>query len=829
MSRPGSSLRSPRAALLVLIGPACVAACSGGAPAPVEAPVVVASVAPTATASAAATATPCDKAESDRARVKKLLAEGKLDRARRVIERADKLCAASAAESAADKAAILAELGRADQGGEALYQAGLSAKEAGRAVEAQKLFDRAIAAIEREVHASRGMAGVRFELDTPNGITGSVEDMAFAHLGDRTYLAVAHGRNVSIFDLATMRLRDRVVGKERIASVAASPDGMTLAGGSLDAIRFWDITSGKETFRRDGAFNAVTYSNREAGLMLVADKYEPLLQVWDAETHDVKVSITPKALPPKGKAAKGAPPAELPPVHIESIAFGPKGTLIAAGLNDGTARIWKSTGGKEVKIFEGHKSSLLTVAFSADGKLFVSADQDSVHVHQLPSGKELQTFPMGYSGHVAFMPGDKSLAISTVKGVIFWDPLTGREISRREHVAPHVLVTDEKSHVFAASESHKVILWDLATGEPMGEIERHAPGVRSLAWIPGTQSFASGSWDETARVWDLEQGTLRLTLKDQDSVNAVAASPDGSLVASGTTESVITLFKAKSGEKAGALEMKNGWVNALAFEPGGGRLWSGEEGKMVTVMDVPTQRVLQEIPVNDGAVNSIALSPDGKMVAAGTQESSVHLWDTSSYGELASASMGNGVNSLMWSPDGTTLLAAENEGVLFDTRGGNLMKIGELDGHDGWVQAVAYRPDGKMIATGSSDETVRLWDAGTRTLTATLTGHEGMVESVIFQPDGKRLLSAAEDGTVRIWSADGKPLLALRAVEGTSDGYAFTPGPDGRIELFGAAGRAFPICRIGQRSYRFDLCRERFEAPGLMAKVLAGDRSYLDP
>ncbi|KAJ3897008.1 WD40-repeat-containing domain protein, partial [Lentinula edodes] len=113
------------------------------------------------------------------------------------------------------------------------------------------------------------------------------------------------------------------------------------------------------------------------------------------------------------------------------------------------------------------------------------------------------------------------------------------------------------------------------------------------------------------------------------------------------------------------------------------------------------------------------------------------------------------VDSVAFSPDGTRIVSGSADKTLriWNARTGAQIGV-PLQGHEHWVNSVAFSPDGTRIVSGSADKTLRIWNARTGAqIGVPLQGHEDPASSVAFSPDGTRIVSGSYDKTLRIWDA----------------------------------------------------------------------------
>ena len=162
-------------------------------------------------------------------------------------------------------------------------------------------------------------------------------------------------------------------------------------------------------------------------------------------------------------------------------------------------------------------------------------------------------------------------------------------------------------------------------------------------------------------------------------------------------------------------------------------------------------------------VNSAAWSPDGSRIVTASQDGTARIWNAKSGAPLAVLKGHTGsVNSAAWSPDGTRIATAskDNTARIWDAQSGAPLAV---QGNTGLVNsaAAARSPDETRFATASQDNTAGIWDAQSGAPLAMLKGHTGQVISVAWSPDGTRLATTSWDGTARIWDAQSGASLAV--------------------------------------------------------------------
>jgi WD40 repeat protein/predicted Ser/Thr protein kinase len=248
--------------------------------------------------------------------------------------------------------------------------------------------------------------------------------------------------------------------------------------------------------------------------------------------------------------------------------------------------------------------------------------------------------------------------------------------------------------------------------------------VNALAISPDGNTLASGSDDKNIKLWDLNTQKILATLSGHSqAVKSVAFSPDGQILATASDDKTIKLWQVETLKEICTLSGHSHAVKSVAFSPDGQILASGSWDKTIKLWDVNTGRELFTITGHQLQVSSVAFSPDGKLLASASYDRTTRLWQ---------------------------IPALESSQRKFENRPCYSL-LSTLSGHAWAVLTAAFSPDGQILATGSDDNTIKLWEVNTGQLICTLVGHSWSVVAVAFTADGETLLSGSCDKTVKLW------------------------------------------------------------------------------
>ena len=504
----------------------------------------------------------------------------------------------------------------------------------------------------------------------------------------------------------------------------------------------------------------------------------------EAESEETDTDYFQLELPEAAKARFGKG-------GINAIQFSPDGTQLAVGTDIGVWLYDMGTGAEKF-LFAGMCQSL---AFSPDGRFLANGGG------KFP-GQELQLWEIAAERKVPLIGG----------------PFVGSVLQFSE---------DSKTLVSLGNQGDTMGWLDVETRH--GYVKKI--DVQSILRMPEPEVFALtqdkiaiGYGNGEIQLWDPKTGKQLSIFKghgrsagmwDGRQVLALAFSPDGTKLASGSKDNTTRLWDSNNDEWIILQEKYTGyglapWTNVVAFSPDGKMLASGSTNKTVQLWDTITGEPLATLTGHVNGITALAFSPDGTTLASGSTDGAIRFWRPGTGAPLPPHITGHiaSVRAATFFQESSTLVSvAFNGEITFWNLKTPQKYTVHTAGHQDWLATLAFSPDGTKLASvrasgnvifspgfnhalWSAGSSIRLTDVSTGSELATLTDIK-TPSHLTFSPDGKTVACSSEGKRIHLWNTETGdelkiPLVARKAdIHNMSRITALGFSPDGTTLVSG--------------------------------------------
>ena len=512
---------------------------------------------------------------------------------------------------------------------------------------------------------------------------------------------------------------------------------------------------------------------------------------------------------------------------VSALDFSPDGKQLASGGRDQSVRVWDVASGRQIALLQDHHSPVQGVAFHSTGKYLASGDMSGlIIVWDAQTWQPVRRLEDHSGGVLAidYSPQGRYLASGSQDGTVrIWpgDHSSGSSRLLLEDVHPQDLRFAELSPLLGlVTLDGRVMVVNVEQEDIVLEESAHRDLAASISFARQDEWLASGDFQGFIVLTDIanaeNQGAFLARPPDQQvHVLALASSPQGQIIASGTSDGLIQLWSvAGQPHQSGVLPGHAGDVNALAYSPHADLLASGSDDSTIKLWPLqPGHAPNQAVALEEGEIWATSMSSDGRWLAVGDDTIAVQVWDLQSLKPASPKIQLNArVLKLAFSGDSSRLGWVDEAGGAQIRKTEGLELVAEIPPSQARFQSLALNRDGtvcylgegaalleaeyslvswnpqttgqpplkllsglmpvgslvlspreNILALAPDGPDVLLFDPSSRRILRRLKGHSATVNALAFDRSGERLASASGDQTVRIWDVrTGRETALLR-------------------------------------------------------------------
>ncbi|MBN2683090.1 MAG: caspase family protein, partial [Bacteroidales bacterium] len=499
--------------------------------------------------------------------------------------------------------------------------------------------------------------------------------------------------------------------------------------------------------------------------------------------------------------------------YVSCADFSPDGKYVATGSLDNSIKLWNLSTGKEIRSFNKHTGTVLSLFFSKDGKTILSASSDNTAIiFDLLTGKALHIFKLEKENleTAVFSPDYTKVILGDNRdNVEVWDIQTeeklGNFIKSYDYKVHPLLVSPDGTKILNRLSYKEVNVVELSSGNTVLTINSDKP--YSASFSPDGKYIAIGSIKLFTQVFDAETGKEICYLKDNEETKCdgcrqmMAFSSDSKTIITGALRGNISAWQVPGGKKIRTYHDCENQITQLNFSANNNFIIATESSRLFVYNVKTGNKVLEK---KDSYINhfTVSNSPDGIFAILPGENNKADIWNISTGRKTKSlegylnkeSDSGMEFSYSNWthtsilkyltmksavavSPDGKYMIKGNLDSIamMIDLETGRLVQ--EFKGHSKIVYSFDFSKNGKMLLTAGGDKVIKLWDTQTGKEIRSFKGHRELVFDAKFSNDDKYIVSGSWDASIRVWeTATGKEKKYINLNNNSPYVLGFTPG-----------------------------------------------------
>ncbi|MGD0584055.1 MAG: caspase family protein [Bacteroidales bacterium] len=441
---------------------------------------------------------------------------------------------------------------------------------------------------------------------------------------DNRYVISSGSDSIKVFETETGKLVNMLYGQGGEAEeLCISSDNRYLAAMEYGVAELWDIKTWAQVLKKGN------YSERKVMSVALSPDGKELIAGNEKRTADVigtqkgELIMTLKGYLNQVDERILTDSYMYWAALVNKARLSPDGRYIAVGRTGNNAKIIDFKTGSVFRTLRGHKSMVISLAFSADSRYLATGGLDGrVIIWDIESGNAIKTFTFPDEKEAIFsldFSGDGKMLAAAVWGgyVIIWDTSTGERIRA---ISPHekrgcyqVKFTPNGLYFVSAGLDMKMKLIEIDTGEEIRTFIGHADEtlINSINFNGAGDRFITAGQDGSVRIWDMASG---LQVK--------------------------------------RLKAHLGGASCATFDQSGKFIVTGGDDFMVRLWDATSGEMVSEFAGHRGGVGDVNITSDLKYIISGSRDGSIRVWNVETKKELVSVIFLNENDWFIKNPEG---------------------------------------------------------------------------------------------------------------------------------------------------------------------------------